>query len=115
MLNRAARSPGNHQWRHRPTLSFVVAGAALLIALGGTAVAAGLIRAGDIAKGAVTSKAIKNGGIWPGDLSTRTREVLRGAKGATGAKGAKGAKGRRQRTVAPLAPLALLAPLLLGP
>jgi hypothetical protein len=46
--------------------SIVVAGAALFIALGGSAVAANsLIHAGDIAPGAVTSKAIKNGGSSP--------------------------------------------------
>lgn len=93
MLNRAARSPGNPGRRQRPTLSIVVAGAALFIALGGSAVAAGLIRAGDIARGAVASKAIKNGGIWPRDLNTRTKESLQGAQGATGAKGDTGLTG----------------------
>jgi hypothetical protein len=94
MLNRAARSPASHKRRLWPKLSIVVvAGAALFIALGGSAVAAGLIRAGDIATGAVTSRAIKNGGIWPSDLNAKTRELLQGADGATGAKGDTGLTG----------------------
>jgi hypothetical protein len=94
MLNRAVRRPGNHERRQWLTLSIVVAGAALFTALGGAAVAAnGLIRAGDIATGAVTSKAIKNGGIWPSDLNTRTKEFLQGAAGGTGAKGDTGLTG----------------------
>jgi hypothetical protein len=87
MLNRAARSPENHQRRHWPALSIVIASAALFIALGGTAVAAGLIHPGDIARGAVTSKAIRNGGIWPQDLTASTKASLQGAKGATGLTG----------------------------
>jgi hypothetical protein len=94
MLNRAVRRPGNHERRQWLTLSIVVAGAALFIALGGSAVAAnGLIRAGDIATGAVTSKAIKNGGIWPSDLNTRTQEFLQGAEGLKGGKGDAGLTG----------------------
>jgi hypothetical protein len=94
MLNRAVRRPGNHERRQWLTLSIVVAGAALFIALGGSAVAAnGLIRAGDIATGAVTSKAIRNGGIWPQDLSASTKESLQGAQGAKGATGLTGASG----------------------
>ena len=61
MLNRAARNTGRHEWRKWPTLSIVGAGAALFLALGGSAVAAtNLIHARDIAAGAVTSQAIKN-------------------------------------------------------
>ena len=82
MSNRAARSPGNHQRRRLPTLSIVIASAALFIALGGTAVAAGLIHPGDIARGAVTSKAIRNGGIWPQDLSAQHERVSTRAPGA---------------------------------
>jgi Collagen triple helix repeat (20 copies) len=92
--NRASRSPGNHERRHWPTLSIVVAGAAVFFALGGSAIAAGgLIRAGDIARDAVTSRAIKGGAIWPSDLNAKTQESLQGADGATGAKGNTGLTG----------------------
>jgi hypothetical protein len=59
----------------------------VFLALGGTAVAAtGLIRAGDIAPGAVTGNAIRNGAVEPQDLSTGTRALLAGP-GAGGGKG----------------------------
>jgi hypothetical protein len=94
MMNRAARSTGNHERRRGPTPSIAVAGVALFIALGGTAVAAaGLIHSGDIAPGAVTSKAIRNDGVKPWDLNTRTKELLHGAKGVAGAKGDTGVSG----------------------
>jgi hypothetical protein len=93
-MNPSARSPGNHQRRHRPTYSILVAGAALFIALGGSALAAnGLIQAGDIAPGAVTSKAIRNGGVEPKDLSTSTRALFEGGQGLAGAKGDTGLGG----------------------
>lgn len=85
----------------RPWPSIVVAVVAMLVVLGGTAVAASnLIHAGDIAPGAVTSRAIRNGGVEPRDLSIRTRALLEagggsldGAKGETGAAGAPGTNG----------------------
>jgi hypothetical protein len=74
MKNRAVINSGHQERRQWSMPSIVVAGAALFIALGGSALAANsLIHAGDIAPGAVTSKAIKNGGVEPQDLSTRTR------------------------------------------
>jgi hypothetical protein len=107
-MNRAARSPSAQERRRWPTLSIVVAGAAVFVALSGTAVAAkGLIRSGDIAKGGVTSRAIQDGGVKPWDLSSRTRDWLEGAKGdtgATGQAGAPGAKGDTGATGAPGAP-----------
>ncbi len=94
MMNRAARSLGNHGRRLRPTPSIAVAGAALFIALGGSAVAAqSLIQAEDIAPGAVTSNAIRNGGVELKDLSTRTQGLLRGAGGVAGANGGAGSTG----------------------
>jgi Collagen triple helix repeat (20 copies) len=92
------RSPAGHERRRRwPTPSIVVAAAAILVALGGTAVAANtLIHAWDLAPGAVTSKAIRNGGVEPNDLSARTRALLEasgGARGETGSSGAPGANG----------------------
>jgi hypothetical protein len=66
----------------------------LFIVLGGSAVAAtGLIRAGDIAPGAVTGKAIRNGGVEPMDLSESARALLEGNQGATGARGDTGTTG----------------------
>jgi hypothetical protein len=62
--------------------------------LGGSAVAAnGLIHAGDIATGAVTSRAIKSGAVEPGDLSSAARALLAGGPGMAGAKGDSGSNG----------------------
>jgi hypothetical protein len=77
----------------RPTPSIIIAGAALFIALGGSAVAAGLIHAGDIAPGAVTSSAIRDGAVKPNDLSTATEDLLQGAPGERGRTGPAGAAG----------------------
>jgi hypothetical protein len=67
---------------------------ALFVVLGGSAVAAtGLIHAGDIAPGAVTGKAIRNGAVAPSDLSRTTRALLAGAPGSAGSNGANGANG----------------------
>jgi len=77
-------------------LLIVVAGAAaaLFVAAGGSAVAAnGLIHAADLARGAVTSEAIKDGAIKPKDLNRRTKASLRGARGIAGAKGDTGSTG----------------------
>jgi len=95
MKRRATRSPGNRKRQLWPTPSIVLASAALFIALGGTAFAAsGLIQAGEIAPGAVTSKAIRAGAVEPKDLSTSTRALLEaGAHGETGPGGSNGANG----------------------
>jgi hypothetical protein len=91
-MRRADKSPDDQQRRRWPTPSIVLAGAALFVVLGGSAVAAnGLIHAGDIAPGAVTSQAIRAGAVEPRDLSTATRALLGG--GAGGAKGADGING----------------------
>jgi collagen triple helix repeat protein len=80
--------------RSWPAPSIVTAGAALFIALGGSAVAANsLIHAGNIAPGAVTSRAIRNAGVEPRDLSTRTRALLQTGGGLPGAKGETGSAG----------------------
>jgi hypothetical protein len=94
MKNRAVRSPGNHGRKRWPTPSIIAAGTALFIVLGGSAIAAsGLIHAGDIAPGAVTSKAIRNSGIEPQDLSMRTRALLQEAEGVAGENGDAGSTG----------------------
>ncbi len=94
MIKRAARAHRTRARRWWPTPSIVLAGAALFIVLGGSAVAAtGLIRSGDIAPGAVTSRAIKDGAVEPKDLSNSTRAYIKGGAGASGAKGDTGSGG----------------------
>lgn len=93
MLNRAARSPRT-PGRRGPSPSLAVAGAALFVALGGSAVAAGgLINARDIATGAVTGEKIRNGAVKLQDLSGKAQESLRGTTGATGLTGKAGTLG----------------------
>lgn len=76
------------------TPSIFAVGVALFIALGGSAVAANsLIHARNIAPGAVTSRAIRNGGVEPRDLSTRTRVLFQAGGGLPGAKGETGSAG----------------------
>jgi hypothetical protein len=90
------RSSGNPevQPRVRPTLAIVLAGVAVFVALGGTAVAAsGLIHGGEIATGAVGGRAIKDGGVELQDLSPKIRTSLESGPGAPGANGSEGAKG----------------------
>ena len=84
----------NQERRWWPTPSIVLAVAALFVVLGGTAVAArGLIHAADIAPGAVTSQAIRNGAVEPRNLSTATRALFGRSPGVTGAKGDSGSSG----------------------
>jgi hypothetical protein len=94
-MKRANRRLGDQQRRWLPTPSIVLAVAALFVVLGGSAVAANsLIRAGDIAPGAVTSRAIRNGAVEPRNLSAASRALLVGGPGgANGAKGADGVNG----------------------
>lgn len=88
---------GRHQLKVRrrrcPGSSIVVAGAALFVALGGSAVASSMIQAGDISTGAVTSRAIENGAIQPADLSSKTLGLIPGTVGSAGARGDPGTAG----------------------
>jgi hypothetical protein len=94
MRSRTAKHPKNRALRRWLTPSTFIAGAALFIALGGSAIAANsLIHAGDIAPGAVTSQAIRNGGVRPEDLSTKTRALLQAAEGVAGERGDTGSTG----------------------
>ena len=94
MFRRTSKSPRRQRRGWWPTPSGLLAAIALFIVLGGSAVAAtGLVKAGDIAPGAVTSKSIKNGTIELTDLSATTRGSLAGAPGSTGAKGDAGSTG----------------------
>jgi Collagen triple helix repeat (20 copies) len=89
---RSLRTRPRRRWL--PTPSLLLAGGALFIVLGGSAVAAtGLIKAGQIAPGAVTSKAIRNGAVEPTDLSPGTQALMRGGHGVNGANGPNGANG----------------------
>lgn len=94
MIERAAgcpEKPRQHRW---PTASMILAGAALFIVLGGSAVAAtSLIRAGDIAPGAVTGRAIRNGAVAPRDLSAGSLALLEGGQGVAGSAGSAGTAG----------------------
>lgn len=94
MSKHEVRSQESQRRRWWPTPSIALAGAAVFLALGGSAIAAtGLIQAGDIAPGAVTSRAIKDGGIKPQDLSSTTRSLFGAAGGPAGAKGEGGSAG----------------------
>lgn len=94
MTKRESRSSEQRQRRRWPTPSIILSSLTLFVVLGGSAVAAtGLIRAGDIAPGAVTSKAIRSGAVEPNDLSTSTRALLTGAQGVDGARGDTGTPG----------------------
>lgn len=92
MFNRSARH--RRHARRLPTPSIVIAGAALFIVLGGSAIAASkLVKTKNIASGAVTSAKIKDGTIALQDLSASTQQSLRGTKGDNGSSGAKGDNG----------------------
>src|SRR6478609_1004014 len=67
----------------RPSGSMVIAITALVLAMGGSAVAASVI----------TSKQIKDGTIQTKDLSKKALKALKGKIGATGATGAPGPAG----------------------
>lgn len=93
-MKRALQRLRDQQRRWWPTPSIVLAGAAVFIVLGGSAVAAnGLIRAGEIAPGAVTSQAIRSGAVEPRNLSAATRALLAAGPGAAGARGDSGPGG----------------------
>lgn len=95
-MSHASRRPLKREGRRLPTPSIAIAIAALFIALGGSALAArGLIHARNIAPGAVTGKAIRNGGVEPRDLGSATRALLAGggARGETGPSGTSGSNG----------------------
>jgi Collagen triple helix repeat (20 copies) len=100
------RHAGGNRKRHPwPTPPTVISSVALFVALGGSAAAAtGLIHAGNLATGAVTSRAIRDGAVEPKDVSTATRAWLRGStatNGTAGVTGAPGANGVNGVTGAP--------------
>lgn len=90
--------------RRIPGAPMIVAGIALVVAVGGTATAANpLINGAKIKKGTITSKQvknqsltgadIKNGSIGPADLSSKTKAALTGPQGPAGPTGSAGSAG----------------------
>lgn len=85
----------------RPRLATIVAGLALMIALGGTATAAGLINGSKLKNKSVAGKKLKNKTITKNKLAPKTIKALKGKKGPKGAKGDKGEPGKNG-VVAPI-------------
>ena len=95
----------DHKHARRPRLSTILAGAALFAALGGSAYAAKeVIDGGDIAKGTVASKQIKNETVKVKDLNKKTIAALAGNDGKDGTNGTNGTNGvdGKDGIVAPL-------------
>ncbi len=79
----------------RPRLTTILAALALMIALGGTATAAGLINGKKIANKTVAGKKLKNKTITPNKLAPKTIKKLKGKQGPQGPQGPKGEKGEK--------------------
>lgn len=77
----------------RPRLATILAALALLIALGGTATAAGLINGKKIKNNTITGKKLKNKTITKKKIAPATVKALKGQQGPKGDTGAKGAPG----------------------
>ncbi|MBN8867110.1 MAG: hypothetical protein J0H98_06120 [Solirubrobacterales bacterium] len=78
----------------RPRLATVLAGLALMIALGGTATAAsGLINGKKIKNNSIPGKKLKNKTITKAKIAPATIKSLRGQTGQTGPQGPKGDQG----------------------
>jgi hypothetical protein len=77
----------------RPRLATIVAALALVIALGGTATAAGLINGKKIKNNTITGKKLRNKTITKKKIAPATIKALKGQKGPKGDTGAKGDKG----------------------
>jgi hypothetical protein len=75
--------------RHRPVVVGLVVAIALLLTVGGTAVAAELITGKDVKNGSLTGKDVKNKSLRPKDF----KGSVRGPAGAAGAQGPAGAAG----------------------
>jgi Collagen triple helix repeat (20 copies) len=75
----------HRQIRGRFSPSLVLASIALIVALGGTATAAGIAR--------ITSKQIQNGTIQLADISKRAKKQLRGQRGPVGPRGPASSQG----------------------
>lgn len=88
----------------RPSPAMIVASAALMTGMGGTAIASHLISGKEIARNAITSKHVKNGSLKLSDLSPSARAAFanhgkpaldprQGAQGPQGPQGQRGPAG----------------------
>lgn len=80
----------------RITYANAMATLALVLALGGSAIAAGKLRVytgAKVADNTVTGSHVKDGSLVSADLSTKARASFRGEPGSRGATGSKGALG----------------------
>lgn len=78
----------------RPRLATILAGLALMVALGGSATAAsGLINGKKIKNNSVPGKKLKNRTVTPNKLAPKTIKTLRGKRGPQGAQGPQGQQG----------------------
>ena len=79
----------------RPRIATILASLALLIALGGTATAAGLINGKQIKNNSIPGKKLKNKTITRNKLAPKTVKALKGQQGPQGEPGAKGETGAK--------------------
>lgn len=77
----------------RPRLATILAGLALLVALGGTATAAGLVNGAKIKNNSITGKKLKNKTITKNKIAPATVKALKGQQGKQGIQGPKGDQG----------------------
>ena len=76
-----------------PSPALIVAVAAVICALGGTAVARSLITGKDIANDAITSRHVKDGSLQYTDLAPSMRKAMAPKQGPAGPAGPKGPRG----------------------
>jgi len=77
----------------RPRLATIIAGLALMVALGGTATAAGLINGAKIKNNSVAGKKLKNKTVTKNKLAPATIKALKGKQGPKGEQGEQGPQG----------------------
>jgi Collagen triple helix repeat (20 copies) len=85
----------------RPSPAFLLALAALFVALGGTAAATLSVTGASIKNGTVTGRDVKDRSLGTRELTSRAVGSLRGQAGPTGPQGASGPAGPRGATGAP--------------
>jgi collagen triple helix repeat protein len=82
-----------HIKKLHPSPAWIVAVAAIVCALGGTAVARSLITGKDIATGAITSRQVKDGSLLYTDLAPSMRKAMAPKQGQAGPAGPTGPRG----------------------
>jgi hypothetical protein len=85
----------------RPSPAMIVALAALMAGLGGTAIARTLITGKDIANDAITSRHVKDGSLQTKDFSPRLRAAMAPQQGPQGPRGERGPQGPAGQDGAP--------------